>query len=223
MKALNLQNISFGYTSGNPILKDLSLELDAGTVTAIFGKSGCGKSTLAKIACGVIPGVVSGEFSGKVLIQGDDMTGKEISETASKISMVFQEPESQLFAPAVIDEVAFAPENLCFDEDEINRRVADVLKTVGMETFMEYPPHKLSGGQQQLVALASILALEPEIIVLDEVTSQIDEEGKARIRQVVKALKQRGKTILMIEHGQDNKELFDNVYVLEDGKLLRKA
>lgn len=219
MKVLSLHDITFCYETGKKILDGLSLELEKGTVTAIFGKSGCGKSTLARIACGVIPNSIEGILTGTVNVLGEDIANKPISETAHKISMVFQEPASQLFAPAVIDEVAFAPENLCLDEQAINERVIQCLETVGMEKFIEYPPHKLSGGQQQLIALASVLALDPEIIILDEVTSQIDEEGKLRIRQAIQKLKEQGKTILMIEHGTDNNELFDKVYVLKEGKL----
>lgn len=219
MKALNLHDITFSYEQGNKILDGLSLELEKGTVTAIFGKSGCGKSTLARIACGVIPNAIEGILTGSVSVLGEDIKNKTISETASSISMVFQEPDSQLFAPAVIDEIAFAPENLCLDEKEINKRVKNCLETVGMGEFENHPPHKLSGGQQQLIALASILSLNPEIIILDEVTSQIDDDGKIKIRQALKKLKREGKTILMIEHGTENKELFDKVYVLKEGKL----
>ena len=139
MKALVLENISFRYEK-EYILKNICLELESGSVTAITGKSGCGKSTLAKIACGVIPKAVPGELSGRVTVFGEDIAGKEIFETAQAISMVFQEPESQLFAPAVIDEVAFGPENLCFDMEAIQKRVDHALTMVGMKGFYRPSP-----------------------------------------------------------------------------------
>jgi len=221
MKALILENISFRYEKEH-ILKNVNLELETGSITAITGKSGCGKSTLAKIACGVIPKAIPGDLSGSVYVFGEDIAEKEIYETARQISMVFQDPESQLFAPAVIDEVAFGPENICVDMDGINKIVEDALTTVGMSAYKDHPPHKLSGGQMQLVALASILSLNPSIIILDEVAAQIDEDGVELLKQAVKALKEKGMTILIIEHDAYFKELYDKTYRLDEGCLLEE-
>ncbi len=226
MKALVLENISFRYDKQEQnILSCVDLELEAGTVTAITGNSGCGKSTLAKIACGVIPKAIHGHLEGKVYLFGEDSADKEIYETAQQVSMVFQEPESQLFAPAVIDEIAFGPENLCFGMDEINARVNDALRTVGMgmEGFADRPPHKLSGGQQQLIALASILALQPKIIILDEVAAQVDEEGTVLLKKAVQALKAQGRTIMIIEHEPHFEEFYDRKYCLASGSLVEVA
>ncbi|MGI5849272.1 MAG: energy-coupling factor ABC transporter ATP-binding protein [Christensenellales bacterium] len=223
MKALCLDHVSFGYDEKHNVLDDICLKIDRGAVAAVTGRSGAGKSTLAMAACGVIPKSVSGCFKGSVRVLGEDIADKEIFETAGIISMVFQDPESQLFAPTVADEVAFGPENLCFGREAINDRLADALETVGMEAFAVHPPSMLSGGQQQLIALASILSLGPEVIILDEVAAQVDEVGVALLKDAVKALKRQGKTILIIEHGNSFKALYDEVYVLENGRLSRSG
>lgn len=222
MTALSLKGVCFSYDGRRRILDKLSLEVAKGEAVAITGASGCGKSTLAMAACGVIPKSVSGEFSGSVSVFGEDIKDKHIFETAKQISMVFQEPENQLFAPAVIDEVAFAPENLCFTQDSIAASITDALSAVGMQGFSEYSPNTLSGGQQQLAALASVLSLDPDVIILDEVTAQIDEAGVLLIRKAVKELKERGKTVIIIEHGNDLKDLCDTVYRMENGRLTGK-
>ncbi len=220
MIALSLKGVCFSYGDRRNILDKLSLEVRQGEAIAITGASGCGKSTLAMAACGVIPKSISGEFSGGVYVFGEDIKDRPIFETAQKISMVFQEPENQLFAPAVIDEAAFAPENLCFEKDSIILSITEALSAVGITRFSEYSPGTLSNGQQQLVALASILTLDPGIIILDEVTAQIDEAGVGMIRQAVKELKKRGKTVIVIEHGNDLRGLCDTVYLMENGRLI---
>jgi energy-coupling factor transport system ATP-binding protein len=221
MTALSLQDVRFSYDGKRNILDGLSLEVEPGEAAAITGASGSGKSTLAMAACGVIPKSVHGEFSGSVFVFGEDIKDKRIFETASNISMVFQEPESQLFAPSVIDEAAFAPENLCFPKDSIISSITDALKAAGMQGLSEYSPNTLSSGQQQLAALAAILSLDPQIIILDEAAAQIDEAGVKLIRGAVKELKKRGKTVIVIEHGNDIKDLCDIVYRMENGRLVK--
>jgi len=219
MTALTLKDINFSYDPGHKILDGVNLLLPEGSVTAITGSSGCGKSTLAMIACGVIPKAIHGEFTGSVEVFGEDISGCEIYETADKISMVFQDPESQLFSTAVVDEVAFGPENLCFDSTVISGRVNYALATVGMQDFEDYPPGKLSGGQQQLIALASILSLQPRMIILDEVAAQVDEQGIILLKKAVRALKSQGKTVLIIEHGTTFETFYDQKYIMREGRL----
>jgi len=219
VSVLELKNIHFSYEKKSPILDGVTLSVGKGEIAAISGNSGCGKSTLAMVACGVIPKSVHGRFSGSVTVMGEDIKDKEIFETAQHISMVFQDPESQLFSPQVIDEVAFAPENLCFPMQQINDAALGALQTVGMSDFGTFAPDKLSGGQQQLVALASILSLDPEIIILDEVAAQVDDDGTGLLRTAVKSLKQRNKTVIIIEHGNTFADLYDSAYVLSGGTL----
>lgn len=221
MIALSIKDLSFSYDGKRKILDGLYFEAKQGEAIAITGASGCGKSTLAMAACGVIPKTISGGFSGSVFVFGEDIKDKPIAGTARQISMVFQEPESQLFAPAVIDEVAFAPENLCFAQDNIITAITEALNTVGMRGFSDYSPNSLSGGQQQLIALASVLSLGAEVIILDEVTAQTDEAGVLLIREAVKELKKRGKTVIIIEHRKDLRDLCDTVYRMENGRLIK--
>lgn len=220
MNALALRDVHFSYDGQRTVLDDVSLTIERGAAVAIKGRSGSGKSTLAMIACGVIPKAVPGYFSGCVSIFGEDIADRAINETAGWISMVFQDPESQLFAPAVIDEVAFGPENLCMPSCEIHARIDAAMRTVGMESYVEYSPTMLSGGQQQLIAFASILALQPEIIILDEVAAQIDADGVLLIKKAVRSLKEQGKTVLVIEHGDVFLDIYDTVYFLENGHIV---
>ena len=221
MTALELKDICFGYDEERQILRDISLRVAVGDTVAVTGASGCGKSTLAMIACGVIPKAVHGDFSGCVSVFGEDIADKEIYETAEQISMVFQDPEGQLFAPAACDEVAFGPENLCYDMARINTRIDAALETVGMRRYAEQSPARMSGGQQQLIALASILALDPQIIILDEAAAQVDEDGTQLLKSAVSTLKKQGKTIIIIEHGNVFESLYDTVYMIENGVMRR--
>lgn len=220
MTALKLKDIHFSYDKNKPILDGACLSVSKGEVAAVSGSSGCGKSTLAMVACGIIPKSVHGRFSGSVIVMGEDVKDKQIYETAQQISMVFQNPESQLFAPQVIDEVAFAPENLCYTIEEIANGTKSALGTVGMQEYTSYHPDKLSGGQQQLVALASILSLDPDIIILDEVSVQIDEYGVELIRCAIRKLKQRNKAVIIIEHENTFADLYDSAYILSGGKII---
>lgn len=219
MNALSLEDISFSYDGKRTILCGLSLAIEKGETAAITGPSGSGKSTLAMTACGIIPKSLRGEFSGIVRVLGEDIKDKEIYNTAQSISMVFQDPESQLFAPSAVDEVAFAPENLCFEQRRIIERIESSFEAVGISGFADRSPHTLSGGQQQLVALASILSLDPEIIILDEITAQVDEQGAKLIEDAIKTLKLRGKTVIIIEHEGTFSGLYDAVYRIENGKI----
>ena len=219
MTALVLKDISFSYNGTDRILDGVNLTVESGEAVGIVGKSGCGKSTLAMIACGVIPKAVEGEFGGSVLVFGEDIKDKKLYQTASKISMVLQDPESQLFSPLVADEVAFAPENLCYDMPEINWRVDNSLEAVNITKAYNHSPNDLSGGQQQLVALASVLSLDPEIIILDEAAAQIDKEGVGLIYDAGAALESRGNEIIIVEHERVLGDLCDRTYILENGKL----
>lgn len=219
MIALSLKNVSFSYDENTRIIDDVSVDIDKGMVVGIKGVSGCGKSTLALIACGVIPKSINGNFAGDVNLFGKNIKGKQIYETAKIISMVFQDPEYQFYSDAVVDEVAFAPENLCYVRDEILASIDKAITFVNMNDYLEVSPRNLSGGQQQLVALASILSLDTEIIILDEIAAQIDKKGIELIKKTIATLKQMGTTIIIIEHKNDFTQFYDKVYTLSMGKL----
>ena len=142
-----------------------------------------------------------------------------LPEISTKVGIVFQDPDTQLFSPTVENEIAFGPENLCVPREKIGLRIKRVLETVNMEEYRFENPNNLSGGQKQLITIASVLAMETEILLFDEILSQIDKEGKIKIREVIRGLKEEGRTIILIEHDLDNLQIADRVLQLKDGKL----
>lgn len=201
------------------ILNGANLKVAEGETVAIVGLSGCGKSTLIYSICGIIPHIYKGEARGQVKIWGKNILDMKLPEISTKVGIVFQDPDTQLFSPTVENEIAFGPENLCVAREEIGLRIKKVLEIVNMEEYRLENPNSLSGGQKQLIAIASVLAMETEILLFDEILSQIDQEGKIKIREVIKGLKMEGKTIVLIEHDLDNLQVADRVLQLRDGKL----
>lgn len=205
MNAVEVRNLSFKYkNSKEKILDNISFEIKEGEIVAFVGPSGCGKSTLCNCLCGLIPNIYPGEYSGEVLIYGENIKNMTLAQTASKVGMIFQNPATQLFSPTIEDELAFGPENLCVDPDEIGRRMDFVLKAINMEDYRFENPNNLSGGQQQLIAIASVLMLNPQIIICDEIMSWIDDNGKDIIKKMLLQLRDQGKTIIIVDHNLDN-------------------
>ncbi|HQO08722.1 MAG TPA: ABC transporter ATP-binding protein [Clostridiales bacterium] len=220
MYALSVKDLSFSYgKEKEPLFEKLSLDVERGSVVALTGKSGTGKSTLCYIMCGIIPKILKMNIKGSVELFGRNINDMKTEEIYSIAGIVFQDPETQLFMPSVEDELAFAPENLCCERSEINRRIYNSLKAVGMENFRYHQTNSLSGGQKQLIAIASVLTMEPEILIFDEIMSQLDKKSKLRIKEVINGLKNDGKTIVMVEHDEDNLDLADEVYHLENRSL----
>jgi energy-coupling factor transport system ATP-binding protein len=217
---VQVQDLSFAYQKeGRQILKHISLDASAGEALAIVGLSGIGKSTLCYCMSGIIPHVYSGQMTGKVYILGEDTQKLSLPQIATRLGVVFQNPDNQLFSPTVEDEIAFGPENLCLPREEIARRVDEALRVVGIEHLRFSSPHRLSGGQKQLVALASVLSLNPEVLIFDEAMSQLDEQGRDSVKDLIRKLKNEGRTILMVEHDLANLAVADRVMILEDGWL----
>lgn len=217
---VEVKGLGFKYEEeGRDILKGLDLSVKKGEILAILGLSGIGKSTLCYCLSGIIPHVYRGIMQGEVLLNGRSTQEMTLPKIALTLGIVFQSPDNQLFSPTVEDEIAFGPENLCLSREEIGRRIAQTLQKVGMEGFRLFSPHQLSGGQKQLIALASTLSLNPEILIFDEAMSQIDAAGKIAVKEIMKKLKQEGKTIIMIEHDFDNLHIADRVMLLKDGCL----
>lgn len=212
MKAIEVNNLSFKYPDSKEyIFENVSFSLDSGESLAVLGPSGCGKSTLCLCISGLIPRVYPGNLSGQVLIFGQNIRDLSLAQTVSKLGIIFQNPATQLFSPTIEDELAFGPENLCLDREEIGLRIEKILKTINMESYRFDNPNSLSGGQQQLIAIASVLMLNPEIIICDEIMSWIDDEGKEIIKKVLESLKEEGKTIIMVDHDSENIKLADRV------------
>lgn len=215
-----IRDLSFRYPdSSGEILRGVNLIVPRGEILAVVGLSGIGKSTLCYCISGIIPHVYRGKMSGKVFLNGKDSQSLTLPQIATMLGIVFQNPDNQLFSPTVEDEVAFGPENLCLAREEIIRRVDDSLRKVGMVKYRLSAPHRLSGGQKQLIALASVLSLEPEILIFDEAMSQIDIAGKMMVKEMIRKLKDEGKTVVMIEHDFANLDIADRVMLLNNGRL----
>jgi energy-coupling factor transport system ATP-binding protein len=223
-KPIEVHGLNFHYSEdGRQILKDIHLEVRSGEAVAIVGLSGIGKSTLCYCISGIIPHVYGGRMSGSVLIQGEDTRSLTLPQIATRLGVVFQNPDNQLFSPTVEDEIAFGPENICLPREEIIRRVDEALATTGISYLRYASPHRLSGGQKQLVALASVLSLDPQILIFDEAMSQLDDMGRDSVRSLIVKLKGEGRTILMVEHDFANLSVADRVMLLEDGRLTESS
>ncbi|MBT9159087.1 MAG: energy-coupling factor ABC transporter ATP-binding protein [Dehalococcoidia bacterium] len=220
MFAIEVRDLCYKYSSQErSILDKVNLAVKKGEVVAIVGLSGSGKSTLCYCMNGLIPHVYKGELQGDVFIFENMVKNMKIADIATRVGTVFQDPDTQLFSPTVEDEVAFGPENLCLDREEIGHRITDALEQVGMTKHRLASPNHLSGGQKQLIAIASVLSLKPDVLIFDEIMSQIDQIGKKRIKEVVKNLKKSGKTIVMIEHNLNNLDAADRIMAIQEGKL----
>ena len=199
------------------VLEDVNLEIDPGEFVAIVGHNGSGKSTLAKMLNGLlIPSQGFAEVAGHITEQQD-----EIWDIRRKIGMVFQNPENQLVANIVEEDVAFGPENLGLDSQEIRKRVDEALTNVEMQDFKRYAPHNLSGGQKQRVAIAGILAMKPECLVLDEPTAMLDPVGRKNVLSTVQQLnKELNMTVVYITHFMNEAIKADKIIVMEEGKIV---
>ncbi len=220
---IQAEHLSFHYTDeeGNDaspeILKDLSLTLEAGSFVAVLGHNGCGKSTLAKhINAILVP------TDGHMYVSGIDTKDEEkLYDIRQRVGMVFQNPDNQIVATIVEEDVAFRPENLGLPPEEIRKRVDDALKAVDMYAYRLHAPNQLSGGQKQRVAIAGIIAMRPSCIVLDEPTAMLDPKGRAEVMQTIQMLNQTyGITIVLITHYMEESAQADRVIVMEDGRVL---
>lgn len=217
---IEFQNVSFSYESedsNTEVLENFSLKINKGEFMAILGHNGCGKSTVAKLC-----NAIEVPKSGKVIVDGIDTASEDmLYDIRQKVGMVFQNPDNQIVATIVEDDVAFGPENLGVEPKEIRRRVDEALKCVSMYEFRHFEPHKLSGGQKQRVAIAGIIAMEPECIVLDESTAMLDPRGRQEVMKTVQMLnKEQGKTVVFITHYMDEAVKADRVVVMDKGKII---
>lgn len=216
---IEVYKLSFNYENeeAEKILKDISIKIEKGSFTAILGRNGSGKSTLAKHFNAIL--LPSG---GKVYVKGMDTTDEENTiEIRKSAGMVFQNPDNQLVAALVEDEVAFAPENLCVNPEEIRKRVRECLAAVNMTEYAYVPPSKLSGGQKQRVAIAGVLAMKPEILILDEPTAMLDPQGRAEVMATIKKLnRENGITVVLITHYMDEAAEADRTIVADNGEIV---
>lgn len=224
MNYISVQNVTFQYDEQNqdakPVLDQISLEVKKGEFVAVLGHNGSGKSTVAKhLNAMLIP------TSGKVLIDGMDTADEKLTfDIRRKVGLVLQNPDNQLVASIVEEDVAFGPENLGIPSDEIRERVDEALKAVDMYDHRKNAPHKLSGGQKQRVAIAGIIAMRPDCIVLDEPTAMLDPKGRQEVLDtILKLNRENGITIVMITHYMEEAVLADRVFVLDNGRMLTQG
>ncbi len=220
---LQTEHLSFTYpaeegvSTSTTALEDVSLSIEKGSFVVVLGHNGSGKSTLAKHMNAVL--LPSG---GAVYVEGMDTKDEALLlEIRRRVGMVFQNPDNQIVANVVEEDVAFAPENLGVPSEEIRRRVDDALAAVGMSEFPRHAPHLLSGGQKQRVAIAGVIAMAPECIVLDEATAMLDPAGRREVLSAIRALNQeRNITVVLITHHMDEAMDADRLIVMNDGKLV---
>ncbi|MBE6593533.1 MAG: energy-coupling factor transporter ATPase [Ruminococcaceae bacterium] len=203
------------------VLKDISLQIEKGEFVAILGHNGSGKSTLAKLL-----NMILVPTAGKIYVGGKDITADDIGDEdmlalRRSVGMVFQNPDNQLVATIVEDDVAFGPENLGIQSAEIRKRVDEVLSIVGMTDYAKHEPHRLSGGQKQRIAIAGVLAMLPECIIFDESTAMLDPLGRKDVMNAIEKLnREMGITVIMITHYMDEAARADRIIVLDDGRIL---
>lgn len=221
MSAISVRRLSYRYHTGVAALHDIDLEVGAGEFVVLTGPTGCGKSTLLKCLNGIIPHEADGEMTGTVLIDGVDTRGVALGELASRIGLLFQSPDEQIFFTRVFEEVAFGLENRRVESRRIHELVAAALERVGMAGHATTPTGALSGGQKQRVALAALLAAKPGILVLDEPLSQLDPAGAHEVLAAVRTLAAEGVTIVMVEHRlHEVGGWADRVVVMSEGRIV---
>lgn len=224
MKLIEFDNVSFSYSideeentaSKIEVLKNLSFDIEKGSFVAVLGHNGSGKSTIAKLINGILV-----PQRGTVTVNGITTENEnDVFEIRKNVGMVFQNPDNQIVASIVEEDVAFGVENLGIPSAEIRERVDEALKTVGMYEFREKAPHKLSGGQKQRVAVAGIIAMKPQCIVLDEPTAMLDPSGRKEVIETVKKLnREENITIVLITHYMDEAVEADRVIVVDSGEI----
>jgi len=220
---IETSNLTYTYPGGKePSLKDVSLTIEKGEFVILTGPSGCGKTTLCRCFNGLIPHFYSGKLEGDIKVAGHNVSDHSIYELAKNVGLVFQNPENQLFALSVEKDVAFGLENLGLPRGDMRKRVDWALQMTGIQDLRERAPHELSGGQQQRVAIACVLAMQPEVMVLDEPTSFLDPLGAQKIFEVIDDLnKKLGLTVILVEHRLDLASRYANhVIVMDEGKVV---
>jgi energy-coupling factor transporter ATP-binding protein EcfA2 len=224
MALVNLQNVTYKYPlNKKPVLQDINLSIEEGEFVAVVGPNGAGKSSLCYIVSGFIPHFFKGELLGTVEVAGVETHQSSLNKWVLNAGLAFQNPFNQISGAkyTVFEEIAFGLENLGIPREEMIPRVEKAMELTGIAELKDRSPYSLSGGQQQRVALASILVMEPKVLVLDEPTSQLDPVGSREVFEVIKAMSDRGMTVLMVEHKMEWIAQFaDRVVALFDGKML---
>ena len=218
--AIEIDRLRCSYPAQNgepiPVFDGLSLNIREGSFVAVLGRNGCGKSTLAKHMNAILL-----PEGGSVRVFGMDTSTEDLLNIRRTVGMVFQNPDNQMVANVVEEDVAFAPENLGVPPDEIRRRVDAALAAVGMSEYREHAPHLLSGGQKQRVAIAGVIAMQPRCIVLDEPTAMLDPQGRREVLDTIERLnREKGITVILITHHMDEAVRAGRVIAMSEGKII---
>ena len=221
--AVEFRHVSFTYSdTEKPVLNDINFKIRSGSWTALIGHNGSGKSTISKLTNGLL--LPDADANSKIIVSGITLNSKTVWDVREKVGIVFQNPDNQFVGATVGDDVAFGLENRGVPRNEMIRIVNRVLSDVGMLDYINAEPANLSGGQKQQVAIAGILAVEPDIIILDESTSMLDPNGRNQILKIIRQLMiDKNLTIISITHDIDEASLADDVIVLNDGKILAQS
>lgn len=224
MKKIVVENLKYKYPLTDELaLKGISFEVEKGEFIGIIGKNSAGKSTLCQALVGLVPHFYKGGYGGKVFVDGLEVGKSEISDIAVKVGIVFQNPFTQVTGSklTVYEEIAFGLENMGIPRDEMKKRIDDSLKLLDIYKFKDRNPFDLSGGQMQRMAIASIIAMKPEIIVLDEPTSQLDPQGSEEVFKSIQSLSKEGMTVIMVEHKIEKIAKYsDRVLLLDNGEIV---
>lgn len=217
---ISIKNLNFKYSGNeNYAIENLSLEIPKGKYVAILGHNGSGKSTLAKLLVGLYK-----PNAGEIIINGITISKKTLKKIRSMIGIVYQNPDNQFIGATVEDDIAFGLENKNISREEMKKIIDDLSKRVGMKEYLDREPQNLSGGQKQRVAIASTLALNPQIIIFDEVTSMLDPKGKNSVLKLISEIqKEKSKTLISITHNMDEAIMADWILVLSHGKLIAQG
>ena len=218
---LRLENITFSYDDETEALKDVTLNIEKGKKTLFLGENGSGKSTLFLIMNGLLKAQ-----KGNVYFEGEKIKHKkkELEELRRKVGIIFQDPEIQIFAPLVFQEVAYGPENLGYSPEKVEESVNRAMKEINIEDLKDRPCHHLSYGQKKRVSIAAITAMEPELLILDEPTAWLDSKNTKRVSEILDNFSKAGKTMVVSTHDTDFAyEFADYIYVLDKGKIVRQG
>jgi len=222
MAIIETKNLTYTYPGGKkPSISDVSIKIEKGEFILITGPSGCGKTTLCRCFNGLVPHFYQGELKGEITVAKLNVIEHPTYEMATHVGLVFQNPENQLFALSIEKDVAFGLENLGFSREEMRKRVDWALNLTGVYDIRERSPHEVSGGQQQRVAIAAVLAMQPEVMVLDEPTSFLDPLSARKIFEVIYELnKKLGMTVVLVEHRLDlTAKYADRIIIMDEGKV----
>lgn len=224
MSLLEIKNVTYKYPIGKEnVLDGISFSIEKGEFVSIIGKNGSGKTTLCNILRGLIPHTHGGKISGQVLYEGKSFEEIGMGELSRLIGFVFQNPFIQISGvkETVFEEIAYGLENLGVEREEIISRVTEMIKLLKIEDLKDKHPAQLSGGQRQRIALASVLVMEPEVLVIDEPTSQLDPQGSQEVFEIIELMKKKNKTIILVEHKMDLiAEFSDRIILIDDKKVV---